>query len=163
MCEKRSPHDLLFVIISSSSADRKKYNAVEKNIENERFTVVCQCRVVVKTLHLKISRCDLANNAKKLLISACCTISFPRSTNQIIVNFWRCRCRWCRPAGRGVLSAEWIMIISYPASPSRVIQCFNPQRHIQNLDKLRRVKERNAAAEKTEKKKGIICRSKRSV
>ena len=148
----------MFVIISSSSADRAHWqwtgwSAVEKNIDNERLTVVCQCRVVDKTLHLDISRCDLANNVKTLFISACSTISFLRSTNEVIVNFWRCRCRWRRPVGRGVLSAEWVMIISYLASPSRVIVSLKPQLHImENLDKLKRVKERNGASEKTEKK-----------
>ena len=54
-------------------------------------------RVVVRTSNVKISRRHLANYVTKLHQSAfrtCSTIIFPRSTNQIIIDLWRCRC--CR-------------------------------------------------------------------
>ena len=51
-------------------------------------------------------------------------------------------------------SAELVVIISYPSSPSRIIvSLLKPQRYvIENRNKLRRVKERNTASEKTERK-----------
>ena len=51
-------------------------------------------------------------------------------------------------------SAELVMIISYQASPSRIIVLLKTLRHIiENLKK--KVKERNAASEKTERKKSF--------
>ena len=47
------------------------------------------------------------------------------------------------------------MIVSYPASPSRIIVLLKTPRHIiENLKK--RVKERNAALVKTERKKSFF-------
>ena len=47
------------------------------------------------------------------------------------------------------------MIISYPASPSRIIVLLKTLRHlIEDLKK--KVKERNAALEKTERKKSFL-------
>ena len=51
--------------------------------------------------------------------------------------------------------AELVMIISYPASPSRIIFLLKTLRHIiMNLKK--KVKERNAALEKTERKESFF-------
>ena len=50
------------------------------------------------------------------------------------------------------------MIISYPASPSRIIVLLKALRHIiENLKK--KVKEMNAASEKTERKKSFSIKS----
>ena len=52
-------------------------------------------------------------------------------------------------------SAELIMIISYPASPSRIIVLLKTLRHI--IDNLKKKSERKQRSFKENGKKGIIC------
>ena len=140
-------------------------NGFHVKAKKERFTAASsRCRQNIKYENFTLSFRRLRQNIAPKACCTCSTISFLRSTNEVIVNFWRCRCRWRRPVGRGVLSAEWVMIISYLASPSRVIVSLKPQLHIiENLDKLKRVKERNGASEKTEKKRESFVDQNRSV
>ena len=51
------------------------------------------------------------------------------------------------------------MIISYPASPSRIIVLLKTLRHIIDNLKKKKVKERNAAFNRENRKKGIIFRA----
>ena len=55
-------------------------------------------------------------------------------------------------------SAELVMIISYPASPSRIIVLLKTLRHIIENLKEKSERYRNAAIEKAEKRLSIKCR-----